>query len=67
MHRRNVAIPAGYDDDSRLVLRFLQATKFNYQQTEDAILEHAKWKRETFPINTSSFMHYLNQGIIYAN
>lgn len=40
--------------------------KFNYETTEKAILEHAKWRQETFPMDPTPFEHYLNQGIIYA-
>ena len=44
-------MPEGYDDNSRLVLRFLQGMKFNYETTEQALNEHFKWKTETFPLD----------------
>ncbi len=41
---KNLTLPEGYDDDGRLVLRFLQGLKWDYQKTYDEILEHSAWK-----------------------
>ena len=38
---KNLTLPEGYDDDGRLVLRFLQGLKWDYQKTYDEILEHS--------------------------
>ncbi|CDW82821.1 UNKNOWN [Stylonychia lemnae] len=59
-------IPPGFDNDSRLVLRFLQGMKFNYEETEQALNDNYKWKTEIFPINPSPFENYLQTGLLYA-
>lgn len=38
-------LPAGYDDESRMVLRFLQGHKWDYMKTYDEIKYHAEWRR----------------------
>eukprot|EP00347_Sterkiella_histriomuscorum_P002775 403366847 len=63
---RGNQMPPGFDDDQRLILRFLQGMKFHYEHTEKAMNENAIWRRESFPMDTRPFMDYLNQGIIYA-
>ena len=40
---KNLTLPAGYDDENRLVLRFLQGLKWDYQKTYDEIVEHSQW------------------------
>ena len=37
---KNFVLPEGYDDENRLVLRFLQGLKWDYQKTYDEIVEH---------------------------
>lgn len=60
-----IILSYSYDDDSRLVLRFLQGLDWDIPKTHLAINDHYKWKIETFPIDPSPFQHFLNQGIIY--
>ena len=55
----------GYDDENRMVLRFLQGLKWDYQKTYDEIHEHSLW-RKTLNLNQSEFMEDLNRGIIYG-
>lgn len=38
LKQRNYVLPAGYDDDQRLVLRFLQKMKWDYQKAYDAVV-----------------------------
>ena len=40
---RDLELPPGYDDANRIVLRFLQGLKWDYQKTYDEIVEHSKW------------------------
>lgn len=51
MKSKRAQIPEGYDDESRLLLRFLQGVKFDREKTELAVNDHFKWKTEKFPIN----------------
>ena len=37
-------LPPGFDDDNRIVLRFLQGLKWDYMATYTEIHEHHKWK-----------------------
>jgi len=37
-------IPDGYDDDGRLILRYLQASRFNYNKAYGMVLEHKEWR-----------------------
>ena len=41
---KNLVLPEGYDDENRMVLRFLQGLKWDYQKTYDEILEHAQFR-----------------------
>ena len=63
---KGLTLPAGYDDESRTVLRFLQGLKWNYQQSYDEILEHAKWRDTANLTNIEPFLQHLNSGIIYG-
>ena len=38
---KSLELPPGYDDENRLVLRFLQGLKWDYQKTYDEIVEHS--------------------------
>lgn len=40
---KGLTIPPEYDDANRVVLRFLQGLKWDYQKTHDEIHEHHKW------------------------
>lgn len=42
-------IPEQYKGPEKLMLRYLQATKFNYDKAHAAILNHQKWTVETKP------------------
>jgi hypothetical protein len=40
----NLEIPAGYDDESMLILRFLQKLHWDYKKAHAAIMENYEWK-----------------------
>lgn len=60
MRAKNLEIPPGYDDNTRLVLRFLQGTGFSYEKAEQAIIANYAWKKEAFPMDPTPFMDFLN-------
>ncbi len=45
LKQKNLTLPQGYDDDNRLVLRFLQKMHWDYQKSFDAINENFTWKK----------------------
>jgi hypothetical protein len=76
LSEKSLTIPEGYiqlflieyryDDNSRLLLRYLQGLKFNYALTQTTLTDHSKWCIETFPMNPESFKKYLDLGVIYC-
>jgi hypothetical protein len=40
---KGLSIPPFYDDSNRILLRFLQGLKWDYQKTYDEINEHHVW------------------------
>ena len=51
-----------------LILRFLQASRNDYQRTLDMILDHLKWKESIFPIRINeNIRKILNSGFIYVH
>ena len=62
---KNLTLPPGYDDENRMVLRFLQGLKWDYQKTYDEILEHAEWKK-TLNLDLNQFREDLELGVIYG-
>ena len=62
----NIAIPEGYDDDSRFVLRVLQGEKWKYPETAQKIKDHSEWKLATYPLQYDPVKDMLNQGVIYG-
>lgn len=59
LESKNLELPAGYDDESRNVLRFLQALKWDYQKSYDAILEHAEWRANVNVTDVAPVLKYL--------
>jgi hypothetical protein len=62
---KNYTLPSGYDDENRIVLRFLQGLKWDYQKTYDEIVEHAKWKASLIT-DYNHFKDDLELGVIYG-
>jgi len=62
---KNYTLPDGYDDENRIVLRFLQGLKWDYQKTYDEIVEHAKWKASLIT-DYNHFKDDLELGVIYG-
>lgn len=63
---KGLSIPPQYDDENRVVLRFLQGLKWNYQQTHDEIHEHAKWSTSINELKPETFWPLLQSGILYG-
>lgn len=63
---KNLSLPAGYDDDKRLMLRFLQKMKWDYQKSYDAIMENDAWRKGVNVSNIEPLMKDLNAGWLYA-
>ena len=66
-----MAIPAGYDDDLGMFLRYLQCEKYDCDKAMQEIIEHDEWQRKTFPINPEgaggpSWYGLMNSGFIYV-
>ena len=62
---KKFTLPAGYDDENRLVLRFLQGLKWDYQKTYDEILEHAEW-RSKINMDPTQYLEDLEKGVLYG-
>ena len=62
---KNLVLPEGYDDENRLVLRFLQGLKWDYQKTYDEILEHHTW-RMSQDLDYEHFREDLELGVVYG-
>lgn len=52
---KDLSIPPEYDDANRVVLRFLQGLKWDYQKTHDEIHEHAKWAQSCTQLQPATF------------
>ena len=63
---RSLELPPGYDDANRVVLRFLQGLKWDYQATYDEIVEHAKWQAEFVVSDPAPFKNDLELGVLYG-
>lgn len=61
------AIPDGYDDDSRFVLRVLQGKKWKYDVTIAEIIAHNTWKTATYPLQYDPIKDILATGVIYGH
>ena len=62
----NIEIPAGYDDESRYILRILQGKKWKYDVCAQEIQAHSEWKTATYPLQYDPVKDILQQGIIYG-
>ena len=54
-----------YDDEGRLVLRYLQGLGWKYDVTHQTINEHNDWCNKTMPFQMKSTEDFLTQGILY--
>ena len=62
---KELTLPPGYDDENRMVLRFLQGLKWDYQKTYDEIVAHSEWiKTQNFDYD--AFKEDLELGVIYG-
>lgn len=62
----NIAIPEGYDDETRFILRVLQGKKWKYDVTAQELLSHAEWKKVAYPLQYDPVKSMLVEGVIYG-
>lgn len=62
----NLEIPAGYDDESMLILRFLQKMHWDYAKAYAAITENHTWKVSVNVGNIVPVLEDLQKGWIYC-
>ncbi len=54
--------------EDSLILRFIQSSHNDYRKTIEFILDHLKWKENTFPISINdNIRKILNSGFIYVH
>ena len=58
-------IPDGFDNDSRLLLRILQGSKFKYDHCLEQLDPIAKFYKETFPMPREKYEPLINNGFLY--
>lgn len=63
---KGLSLPAGYDDENRVCLRFLQGCHWDYQKSYDGIIEHAEWASKVNVTDITPVLQHLNAGFIYA-
>jgi hypothetical protein len=63
---KDLTLPAGYDDETRNVLRFLQGLKWDYQRTYDEVCEHAEWRAKVNVTDITPVKAGLESGMLYA-
>lgn len=62
----NLEIPAGYDDESMLILRFLQKLHWDYKKAHAAIMENHEWKSKVNLTLTDPILAEFKKGWIYC-
>ena len=63
---KNLTLPAGYDDENRLVVRLLQKMHWDYQKTYDQINLHSQWLKNCNISNIEPVRPWLEQGFMYG-
>lgn len=63
---KGLSIPPFYDDSNRILLRFLQGLKWDYQKTYDEINEHHVWQQTVHTLQPEKFWPLLQSGILYG-
>lgn len=63
----NLELPEMYRSTDRMLLRYLQATKFDYAKAQEAIMEHFNWVKVAKPNELPGdwCLEMLNQGYVY--
>ena len=62
---KKLNLPAGYDDENLLVLRFLQGLKWNYMKTYEEVVEHSNW-HNSISLDLDQYRQDLELGVIYG-
>lgn len=62
---KNFVLPEGYDDENRMILRFLYGLKWDYQKTYDEVVEHDLFRR-SLDLNLEHYREELELGVIYG-
>lgn len=67
--KNNLTIPEQYKQNDRMLLRYLQACRFDYTKAHAAIMTHDKWVVETKPHQMPGdwAMPMLNSGFVYIS
>ena len=55
-----------YDDEERLVLRFLEGANFVYQDCYTQIMDHHNWEKSYFPVSPSNLEKYMYSTLILS-
>ena len=59
-------LPEYYNDNQRIGFRILQGTGWKTDVAYTAIIEHWKWRQETFPLDINKFRDILDSGAVYC-
>lgn len=59
-------VPEEYRTDDRLMFRLLAAEKYDHAKTLHHMIEHSRWRRETFPVSYSMIAAILKSGFLYV-
>lgn len=58
-------IPKGYDDEERLLLRYLQDNEWKVDLAWKDVKEHYEWRTSNMPKEPSLYEPYLQSGVFY--
>ena len=61
----NLDLPDGYDDESRLVLRFLQGQRYNCQKCYETITLNVAWRKQQ-DLDYEHFRQDFAHGVLYG-
>lgn len=59
-----------YDDEFRLVMRYLEGNQWKCKETYEAIINHKKFLDTMYPLipsNVAIYMEMLNRGVCYLH
>jgi len=62
----SLVLPAGYDDEGRILLRMLQGLKWDYQKTFDDIALHHIWANKVNYNELTPVLPHLEHGMMYG-
>jgi hypothetical protein len=62
-----LALPPGYDDSSRNLIRYLQTENFIPEKSFKVILNHYEWQTTTYPQPKIKYETLLESGVFYIH